>query len=838
MSPVSGAASPTGPLTNTPSARINVVDFGAKCDTNLASPSAGTDDTANINSAIAAWVTAGLKGSSTLAFPQNGLFCKVTGPLNFTRSGSNSPYGMTVDHLSIFASFSSNGPVGTVNISAAGTGGTPGTYTSVPLTGGTGSGCTATSVVVGAGGGVTSLVLTAPGCGTGYAYGDALSAAGANIGNVTGFTLALNSISGRAAVDAIGARWIHWNNSFVYGDCTSAATTPNVGMAVGRVLNGTSADNMNMEAPTFNGCYALAPLYNLASEEFYSNHPQLYNLQTTGKTYAAVLDGDNHFNWSTTFQTMTPPVDTKQSFIGVTFVNMLGQTNLNTSGGYGIWLASAKQHRFISSYIAATQQAVVLYSNTNDAFYSNTFDIHMETTALQNCFLVTGPNATPTLQGLIFIDETSQCQTSVFKADTGVTSIGLQEAKIHVDAFQNAAATIFDNAALYSGSGDIFVPASNNWNAPLNWGGRVCISAACYPIVPTQAINRNPDFVTDQKFASAANAASVAGALIVDGWRQQTAGGVGNTMTYTRTASAPPTGYAYSESIVTRNTAVPTAAQYLTMRSAVEGPETAVLGWGTANAIPATLDFCAKATNATTYTFSIQNTATTLSYLIDYAITQANVWQCFSKPIPAITSGSWNTIQDVVGLFINHSITVGSNFVGTNATWNAGNFLATSATFNHAATINNSINLAAIHLRPGYVDMSYLAKTTVLELTDARHWYLKTFNTRTAVAQNAGVTGAATTSAPYAFVTKTTFGFRIDFGQTMFSNNNNTAPTVGFYSTTAATSNCYNATAVRDSGAASAINVGDNGMMIQCTLVTLDALGDQIQVQFDVDSGF
>lgn len=68
-------------------------------------------------------------------------------------------------------------------ITAAGTGGTNATYTSVPITGGSGSGAVGTFVV--AGGIVTSLAITSPG--SGYKVRDQISALPANIGNVTGF---------------------------------------------------------------------------------------------------------------------------------------------------------------------------------------------------------------------------------------------------------------------------------------------------------------------------------------------------------------------------------------------------------------------------------------------------------------------------------------------------------------------------------------------------------------------------------------------------------------------------------------------------------------------------
>jgi hypothetical protein len=72
---------------------------------------------------------------------------------------------------------------------------TNGTYTNVPLTGGTGTGAVASSVTVSIGS-VTSVTLSTTSPGTGYAYGDVLTASAANLGGTgSGFSIPITLLS-------------------------------------------------------------------------------------------------------------------------------------------------------------------------------------------------------------------------------------------------------------------------------------------------------------------------------------------------------------------------------------------------------------------------------------------------------------------------------------------------------------------------------------------------------------------------------------------------------------------------------------------------------------------
>ena len=94
------------------------------------------------------------------------------------------------------------GMIGSLGPITGGAGGSAGSYGGVAITGGTGSGATANITV--SGGAVTAVAILDPGIG--YIVADVLSAASANIGNVTGFsvTVASTAINSSLAGGTVG----------------------------------------------------------------------------------------------------------------------------------------------------------------------------------------------------------------------------------------------------------------------------------------------------------------------------------------------------------------------------------------------------------------------------------------------------------------------------------------------------------------------------------------------------------------------------------------------------------------------------------------------------------
>ena len=101
----------------------------------------------------------------------------------------------TASHISIVPNAKSTNTIVALGAITGGSAYTNGTYTDVPLTGGTGTGAVASSVTVSIGS-VTSVTLSTTSPGTGYAYGDVLTALAANLGGTgSGFSIPVALLS-------------------------------------------------------------------------------------------------------------------------------------------------------------------------------------------------------------------------------------------------------------------------------------------------------------------------------------------------------------------------------------------------------------------------------------------------------------------------------------------------------------------------------------------------------------------------------------------------------------------------------------------------------------------
>ena len=300
----------------------------------------------------------------------------------------------------------------------------------------------------------------------------------------------LGNVVGKPVIDALGARYLRICNLSIEGD---HANTPNIGIQIGRTdttLND-SSDNISFMNVFVTGSFIFAAIYNLNAETSKFDRVNLWNDYRSVDSYSLVQDGLNHWKAKSDFVSENAPVDVPQSFNENLFINV---DIRHFGGGVPIWMAQTSRHQFINSYVASTAgpHAVVLYSAAEtDHNLMLQLDLHVETSAVTDAVLISGPNANPSLIGLQLRDHNNFSARSLFETDVGIRGVSLIAARLEIGEFNSPSARVFAQPELWSGTADVTVPNSLYWNGinqisaivtagktkSLEWMGKVSVNA-------------------------------------------------------------------------------------------------------------------------------------------------------------------------------------------------------------------------------------------------------------------------------------------------------------------------------------------------------------------------
>lgn len=282
--------------------------------------------------------------------------------------------------------------------------------------------------------------------------------------------------TGQICLDATGSRFIEWYVN-LYGDTVNV---PKIGVQVGRI-NTASADDMNFNKLDIEGFFSQASLYNYASESTNHKGSYIWNRNPASGAYSVILDGCGFWNPSSSFVTITNSPGVRQPMGGVSFD---GAKLLNSAPNSSVWVGCTTSAKFDHTYIAATgssSQVVTLWQSDaqgNDNIY---FDIGAEK-QVTDMFLITGPYITPIFGGLYLRSAGFEPINSIFKLDTGITSATCLGCTVVAPSFYNTASTIpkvFDNAALWTFTGNVSVGNSSMWVQPSIFSGTICLPTSC-----------------------------------------------------------------------------------------------------------------------------------------------------------------------------------------------------------------------------------------------------------------------------------------------------------------------------------------------------------------------
>jgi hypothetical protein len=206
----------------------------------------------------------------------------------------------------------------------------------------------------------------------------------------------------------------------------------------------------------------------------------------------------------------------------------------------------------------------------------------------------------------------------------------------------------------------------------------------------------NGAMVIDQRNAGAS--VSVTGFnFAVDRFTSVRANGATQTITSQRSTVAP-AGFVNSLLYSVTTGGAVAAGDICYIGQSIEGFNIADFGWGTANAIPITLSFKARA--SITGTFGVLLRGSTGGVAATYTISAANTFEDKTITFAAQTSGTWST-DNSSGIGVLWDMGVGTTFSAAAGGYTAGNFYGVTGVTKLAATSGATFYITGVQLEKG-----------------------------------------------------------------------------------------------------------------------------------------
>jgi hypothetical protein len=142
----------------------------------------------------------------------------------------------------------------------------------------------------------------------------------------------------------------------------------------------------------------------------------------------------------------------------------------------------------------------------------------------------------------------------------------------------------------------------------------------------------------------------------------------------------------------------------------IEGLNVSDFGWGTPNAVPATLSFWTKVSNPGIYNVAIRNDQVTrYSYVAAYTVTAANTWQYITVTVPGVTAGTWggNSNSSSSGIRLDWNLGSGTGSLATANTWSTGDLFYTTGAVQLYSSSSATMQLTGVQLEKGSTATAY-----------------------------------------------------------------------------------------------------------------------------------
>jgi hypothetical protein len=177
------------------------------------------------------------------------------------------------------------------------------------------------------------------------------------------------------------------------------------------------------------------------------------------------------------------------------------------------------------------------------------------------------------------------------------------------------------------------------------------------------------------------------------------------------------TGFSYSLLATSLTAYTVLTNDRFSLAQAIEGYNTADLGWGTANAQTVTLSFWVRSSLTGTFGGALQNSNGDRSYPFTFTISSANTFEYKTITVAGPTSGTWFTTNGV-GMYVYFGLGVGATYSGTAGAWANADYRSATGATSLVSTNGATMYITGVQLEKGSTATSfdYRPYTTELQL--------------------------------------------------------------------------------------------------------------------------
>ena len=164
----------------------------------------------------------------------------------------------------------------------------------------------------------------------------------------------------------------------------------------------------------------------------------------------------------------------------------------------------------------------------------------------------------------------------------------------------------------------------------------------------------------------------------------------------------PPAGFTNYLGVTSSSAYTVLSGDYFAVGQAIEGFNTADLGYGAAGAQTVAVSFWVRSSLTGTFSFALTNSAYSRGYVTTYTVNSANTWEFKTVTIPGDTTGTWLTNNEAgIRLFFN--LGAGSTQNATPNTWGSWSGWGVSGAQSVVGTNGATLYITGVQLEAGSV---------------------------------------------------------------------------------------------------------------------------------------